>query len=834
MLFWTYVVTALQRARPGVGAGAMAILHSPQPPPIEAVLTTMINEIGAVEEDTALVLDDLHLIQAPPIHEALAFLLDHLPPRLHLVIASRSDAPFPLARLRARGQLTELRAADLRFTRDEAGAFLNRAMKLGLRPADVMALEERTEGWIAGLKLAALSMQGREDARGFLEAFAGDNRYITDYLVEEVIQRQPAAVRSFLLQTSILGRLSGPLCDAVTDGETASDLLETLERGNLFVVPLDDQRRWYRYHHLFADVLQAQAQKEDPDLVRTLHRRASAWYEQNHIPADAIRHSLAAGDLERAAGLIEIAWPAAEATYQFATWLAWVRQLPDEMVRARPVLSFGYAWMLLNVGEMEPAEARLRDVERWMEKSSHHGGVRTSRPDGMVVVDEAQFRALPVKLATARTYLAQSLGDIAATVSSARQLLELVPEGNHEARAPALALLGLAFWASGDLEAAVQTYSAGMASLQRAGDLTSAIGGSKWLGDMQVAQGRLREAAATYEHALTRAAEQSPPVFAGVVELHLGLAELFIERGDLEAAERYLHSAAEAGADAVHPGNLYRLNSAEARVRASRGDLVGAIALIDEAERHHIRSPLPDLKPVAAVKARMLIVQGKLAQADAWADERRLSADDEPAYLREFEHLTLVRVLLARHAAGRGDSPLQGALGLLQRLLSAAEEGERIGSVIEILMLQALAHQAGGDTLRADAALERALALAAPEGFQALFVDEREPMRNLLRSACVHGADDEYCRHLLAAFDVAASAVSPAAPPAGGALVRPLTPREVEIMRLVAAGMRNGEIATQLFLSPATVKRHVANVYGKLDVTHRTAAVARANELKLL
>jgi LuxR family transcriptional regulator, maltose regulon positive regulatory protein len=832
-LFWTYVLTALQRACPRVGARALALLHSPQPPPIEAVLTTLVNEISAVQDDLALVLDDFHVVEAEPIHQAVAFLLDHLPPRLHLVIASRSDPPFPLARLRVRGQLTELRAADLRFTPDEVAAFLNRVMGLSLSPPDVAALEERTEGWIAGLQLAGLSMKGRKDVRSFVAAFSGDNRYIADYLVEEVLQRQHPAVRTFLLQTAILDRLSGPLCDAVTGGEGGSALLESLERGNLFVVSLDDRRRWYRYHHLFADVLQAQARKEDPDRVRTLHGRASAWYERSGSPADAVRHALAAGDLQRAAGLIERAWPAIEKSSRIATWLGWVRELPDATIRARPVLCMGYAWALINVGELEAGEAWLRAVERWLGAAADPGWEPAPPPEGMVVVDKAQFHSLPIELATARTYLAQALGDVAGAITYARRLRELVPEGNYLARGPEAALLGLAFWASGDLEAAVRTFSAAMASLERGGDSVSAIGGSFVLGDMQVARGRLREAAATYEQALARVAEQPRQVFPGVGELHVGLGELHRERGNLAGAERHLQLAAELLEQAERPANLCRWHAARARVRESHGDLDGALALLEEAERHHIRTPLPDVHPVRAMKVRILVAQGCLAEAVAWAHERGLSAEDDSAYLREFEHLTLARVLLARYAADRDDQSLRAATGLLQRLQSAAEGGARMGSVIEILVLQALADQASSDTPRALTALQRALSLAAPEGFVRIFVDEGEPMRRLLRHAADPGAAGDYSRRLLTAFE---APIQPVASgwPAVAAHVRPLTPREVEILRLVAAGMRTREIAARLFISPSTVKRHVANLYEKLDVGHRTAAVARANELGLL
>ena len=363
--FWTYVIAALQTVAPGVGESALTLLQAPQPPPIETVLTALLNDLGASTGDIVLVLDDYHVIDARDVQEGMAFLLDHLPPRLHVVIASRTDPALPLARLRARGELVETRAAELRFTPDEAAAYLNEMMGLQLTARDVAALEGRTEGWIAALQLAALSMQGRDDVAGFIAGFTGDDRYVVDYLAEEVLQRQSDRVQAFLLQTSILARLSGPLCDAVTGQGGGKAMLEALDRGNLFLVPLDDRRQWYRYHHLFADVLQARLLDEQPDLVPDLHQRASAWYQQNGEPAVAIGHALAAGDFERAADLAELEIPAMSRTRQEAMVRGWLEVIPDEVVRVRPVLSVGFAGALLLGGELEGVESRLRDAERW-------------------------------------------------------------------------------------------------------------------------------------------------------------------------------------------------------------------------------------------------------------------------------------------------------------------------------------------------------------------------------------------------------------------------------------------------------------------------------------
>ena len=418
--FWTYVIAALRTVVPEVGANELALLASPQPPPIQQVLTTLLNDLGATGSDIVLVLDDYHLIDAREIHEAMAFLLDHAPPRLHLVIASRADPSMPLARLRARGELVEVRAAELRFTSDEAAAYFNEVMGLQLTTQDVVALEGRTEGWIAALQLAALSMQGRDDVAGFIAGFAGDDRYIVDYLVEEVLQRQPGPVREFLLQTSLLARLSGSLCDAVTGGGGGRAMLEALDRGNLFVVPLDDRREWYRYHHLFADVLQSRLAEESPDLVETLHRRASDWYAGNGEPAEAIEHAFAGGHFDRAADLVELAYPALARDRQESILRHWLELLPEEVLAVRPVLSNGLAGALLSTGAVDGVERHLRDAERWLDI-----GRSGTDNDGMVVVNDEEFRRLPAGVAVHRAGLALVTGNPSATVAHAERALGL-------------------------------------------------------------------------------------------------------------------------------------------------------------------------------------------------------------------------------------------------------------------------------------------------------------------------------------------------------------------------------------------------------------------------
>ncbi|MDQ3222156.1 MAG: tetratricopeptide repeat protein, partial [Gemmatimonadota bacterium] len=585
--FLAYFVAALQTIAPNIGEGVLGVLQSPQPP-TETVLTTLLNEITTVEDDFVLVLDDYHVIDAKPVDDVLAFLIEHLPPRMHLLIATREDPQLSLARLRGRGQLTELRAAGLRFTPSEAGEFLKGVMDLNLSAEDIVALETRTEGWIAGLQMAALSMQGRADTASFIQAFTGSHHFILDYLVEEVLQCQPERVRGFLLQTSILDRLSGPLCDAVTGQDGGKGMLEALERGNLFVVPLDDKRRWYRYHHLFADVLQARSMEEQPDQVPGLHRRASKWHEQNDLPSDAIRHALAAEDFERAAGLVELAWPAMDRSIQSATWLGWVKALPDELVRARPVLCVGYAWALLDGGELEAGEARLRDAERWLETTADMSGRPEVPSVGMVVVDEEQFRSLPATIATARAAHAQALGDVPGTVKYARRALDLLPEGGYYERGVLAALLGVAYWASGDLEAAHRSFADFMANMRMAGNILVAIGGTFVLADIRMVQGRLHEALSTYQQSLQLATEQGEPVLRGTADLYLGLSELQCEHGDLEAASQHLLRSKELGEQATLPELQYRSCVAMARIKEAQGDLDGALGLLHEAERLYI------------------------------------------------------------------------------------------------------------------------------------------------------------------------------------------------------------------------------------------------------
>ncbi len=845
--FLTYLVAAVQTIAPHIGAAMLSMLQAPQPPPTEVILTALLNEVTSLPDPFLLVLDDYHVIDAHAVDQTLTFLLEHMPPQMRLVIATREDPPLPVARHRARGQLTELRAADLRFTPAEAAEFLNHAMGLNLSAEAIATLEDRTEGWIAGLQLAALSMQGRQDVAGFIRAFAGDHRYIVDYLVDEVLERQPEAVRRFLLQTAILDRLSGPLCDAILDeGRRTEDeeltepsssvfrpssrLLEHLERANLFLMPLDDQRQWYRYHHLFADVLAARLRAEEPAQVRALHRRASAWYEQHGSATDAVRHALAAEDFERAAGLVERAWPAMLRSRQEALALGWLRALPDELLRCRPVLSAAYAATLLASGELEGVEVRLRAAERWLETPS--GETRPEPGRRMVVVDEEAFRYLPGSIAVWRAGQALVLGDVANTVTYARRALDLVAEDDHLRRGQAATLLGLAAWTNGDLEAAHRTYAEGMARLEQVGHHSSAIGCAIALADIRLAQGRLRDAMRTYERGLQLATERGGPVLRGAADMYVGLSVLYREHNDLDAAAQHLLRSKELGEHMGLPQNPYRWRVSMARIRETEGDLVGAVALLDEAERLYAGDFFPNVRPVPAVRTRVWVKQGRLNEAIRWADEQSLSAQDALSYLREFEHITLARLLLAWSERDGVDATLREAVGLLDRLLGAAEAGGRMGSVIEILALQALAQRMQGDIPAALAPLERALTLAEPEGYVRMFVDEGQSMAELLtRLKDTVGQRPAYIRQLRAAFGkpeaVQPSAFSPQP------LVEPLSEREHDVLRLLRTDLDGPDIARALVVSLSTVRTHTRNIYGKLGVNNRRAAVRRAEELNL-
>ena len=835
--FLTYLVSAVRTlARSGVegiapdlGEAAMQALQASQSPPVESILTALLNEISTFPQSFLLVLDDYHVIESRAVDEALTFLVEHLPAQMHLVITTREDPALPLPRLRARRHLVELRAADLRFTPSEAAEFLGRVTELPLSAEEVAALEERTEGWIAGLQLAALSMRGHQDVSGFIRAFAGDNRYIVDYLMEEVLQRQPEPIRDFLLQTSILDRLSGPLCDAVTGQENSRARLEALQRGNFFLIPLDDTGHWYRYHHLFADVLRMHLMAEQPERVPVLHRRASEWYEQNGLAAEAIRHALSGEDFERAADLIERALPATRQNRQEATLLGWFQALPEELLRNRPVLNVHYVGTLLQNGQMEGVESRLRDVERWLDMPAEP----RERP---IFVDEEDFQSLPGSVAMYRAAIALARGDVANATKYAREVLERAREEDDFMRGAASSLLGLASWGGGDLEAAHRMFSSGMAHLQKIGFISDVIGGCVTLADIRITQGRLREAMGTYERGLQLATKPGSPPLRGAADLHVGLSDVYRERNDLAAARQHLLKCQELGELNGLPKNPYRRRVAMARIHEAQGDLDEALDLLEEAEPLYQADFSPNVRPVRAWKARVWVAQGRLDRALDWVNEQGLSAHDDLSYLREFEHITLARILLAQYRRDRrNESPIREALELLERLRRAAEQGGRAGHLIEILVLQALAQQMHGDITEALVTLESALTLAEPEGYARIFLDEGADMERLLREAKARGILPGYTGKLLGAFQEAGQKDEGDPPsPASQPLVEPLSQRELDVLRLFRTELSGPEIAQELVIGLSTVRTHTKSIYSKLGVNSRRAAVKRGIELGLI
>ena len=571
-------------------------------------------------------------------------------------------------------------------------------------------------------------------------------------------------------------------------------------------------------------MLRAHLLGEQPDNVPALHSRASGWFERNGEPTEAIRHALAAGDFDRAANLAELAIPAMRQDRHEATIRGWLKVLPDEVVRVRPVLTVGLAGALVVAGEFEGVEGRLRDAERWLDVTG--SGAPSAE---MIVADEAGFRSLPGATEAYRAALALAHGDVPGTVTHARRALEVSPGEDHLVRAAAAGMLGLASWTSGDLKAGYQGYAECVDGLRRVGHIADIFGCSIALADIRRTQGRLRDAMRTYEHALQLADDQGGPVVRGTSDMYVGMSEVYRERDDLQTATELLVRSQELGEHIGMPQNRYRWLVAMARIREAGGDVGAAVDLLDEAERLYVGDFFPNVRPVAAVRARSHVLRGEVGEALAWVRERGLSVQDDLSYLREFEHVTLARVLLALHRTERSEPSLQEAVRLLDRLLAEAETGERTGTVIEILVLQALAHQALGDMPAALASLQRALSLAEPEGYVRIFVDEGAPMGSLLRALASQGSAGRYARRILAI-----SSTTDHDRPVKQSLVEPLSERELDVLRLLGTDLNGPEIARQLMVSLNTMRTHQKNIYAKLGVNNRRAAVRQGDELKLL
>jgi len=817
-VFWAYVIAALQRAMPTIGTAATEALAATSAD-FEAIVGGVSADLEDIERDAILVLDDYHVIDAVAVQDGLAFLIEHLPPRVQLVLGTRADPRLPLARLRALGDLVEIRAADLRFTPLESATYLTGAMGLALTEHEVAALEGRTEGWIVALQLAALSLQGREDSARFIETFAGDDRFVVDYLMEEVLNRQPERVRRFLQQTSILPRLTGPLCDALTGDDDGAAMLESLERGNLFVVPLDDQRRWYRYHHLFADMLAARLRDEAAGTIASLHRRASDWYERDgNLPA-AVRHALLCEDPTRAAELFEAAAPTMFRDREEATVRIWLEALPDDLIRSRPALAIHYVGAHVVSGDFHGIEPYLDAAERSL---AEYKGPR-----------EGVLRIIPGMVFAYRAAIAQSKGDMAGAAAHARRAFELADPDDHMARGAAAGLSGLASWTVGDLTAARESWTDAVASLDRADHVSDAMGGSIALADIMIAQGHLGDAARVFESRLVGVAASSPPGIRGVGDMHVGLALLLCEHGDIAAAKEHLDANRALGEAAGMPQNPYRSRVAAAHVAWAEGDLTFAAQLLDDAEAVYVGDFFPMVRPIPAMRARLWIAQGREADALAWARGRGLGVDDDLAYLTEYEHVTLALTLAARGRKTRDDADLAGAASLLERLRTAAEDGGRTGSLIEILAVQTLAKQAlaqqlGGDQIAALETLRLAVALAEPEGYVRIFANVGDSLVGPLKALAKEGTQAGYARRLLAAIGAPGDT-----PRDARGLIEPLSDRELDVLRLLRSELSGPDIARALFVSLNTVRTHTKSIFTKLGVNNRRAAVRAADALGL-
>src|SRR5215208_438009 len=807
--FLSYLVAALQTVEEEIGEGVLSSLRAPRSPPIEALTGALLNELADFPGTSAIVLDDYHLIDSDQVHGIVSFLLERLPSNVHLLISSRIDPPLPLARLHARGQIAEINAADLSFAREEAVAFLKDTMGLNLSDEYVTALEERTEGWIAGLQLAALSMRDREDIPGFVRAFSGSHRDVLDFLTEEVLERQSERVRSFLLETSILQRLSGELCDVVTNRDDGQEMLETLERENLF-----------------ADVLRGLLEQERSEDVKELHLRAASWYERNGWASEAVEHALAAGDAGWAARLVEYNAQARFQRGEGVTVDRWLSALPAGLVRSRLRLTLAQAILALISGRADEVEPQLTDAERALTTVDQAG----EPPVGEAVRGLANVHG---SVAMLRAELARQRGDVAHTIQFSRRARAHAGEGDRYLR----------FFTSWNLAVAKQMQG----RLGEAEDALAELAADPWasgrhpyiavrtyyaLGQVQVTQGRLSAALQTFRQGLELVTEAGRSALPAAGVAHVGAAEVLYERNELDAALDQAMRGVELCRQIGYAQWLVTSLTTLACIRQARGDQAGALEAIGEAERLVPSTVVDIFFPVEVQRARLLLAQGKVDDAARWCTERGLGVEDEPSYLREREHLVLARVLLAQ---GKVDQ----ALRLLRWHLEEAQVQRRRGSEIEILMLQALAFWERDAKERAVSTLTQALTLAEPEGYVRTFVDEGPEMA-LLVSEVLEAQQrgrrhppvpaHYYLRKLLTALEQAASGTTPPT----AELPDPLSERELEVLILIEAGKSNRRIAQELFVAAGTVKTHIRSIYRKLDAHSRTQALVRARELNLL
>jgi LuxR family transcriptional regulator, maltose regulon positive regulatory protein len=785
--FLTYFIAALQTIAAGVGEGVLKMLQSPQPPSPEAILTTLVNDIAAIPSDFVLVLDDYHVIETKTVGETLTFLLEYLPPQMHLVIATREDPNLPLARLRVRDQLTELRVTDLRFTPSEAAGFLNQVMGLNLSTEAVMALENRTEGWIAGLQLAAISLQGNQEPATFIKSFTGSHRFVLDYLVEEVLNRQPENIQTFLLHTSILERLCASLCDAISRDDSGQTTLDYLERANLFIVPLDNERQWYRYHHLFADLLRQRLQQSmDVSEINELHRSASVWYEDNGLEIEAFHHATAAFDVERAERLIEGKGMPLHFRGAVAPVLHWLDSLTPAVLATAPSLWTAYASVLLVTGQTSRVEPTLQAAEK---------ALQNAEPD-------MKTRDLIGRVAAIRATVAATLLQAEPIIEHSRRALEYLHPDNLPFRTSTEWKLGLAYQLQGKRAAARQTYTKVIATGKASGNMVFTIAATIGMGMLQEMDNQLHLACETYQQVLQVIGDLPLPIMG---EVHLGLARIFYEWNDLETAQLHLQKSLplarqNEGTDRFVGGEMLL-----ARLKLAQGDVVGASTIAAKAgqivRQHNFTHQMAN---ATDVQVRVLLRQGHIAAAADTAQNHELSQ---------------TRVHLAQ-----GDTT--AALALLESLRHQMETKDWADERLKVMVLQAIALYEHGERDKALQVLGDVLAITAPERFTRIFVDEGEAMARLLSNA--EGLMPDYVGTLLVIFE--SEKRSPLSQP----LIEPLSERELDVLRLIAQGLSNHEISERLFLALSTVKGHNQRIFDKLQVQRRTEAVARARELGLL
>jgi LuxR family maltose regulon positive regulatory protein len=818
LYFLQYFITALQRLIPAIDANLLGMLQGVQPIPFDPFINLLINEITKQPAPFVLILDDFHLIHSQPTLDLVAYLLERMPAHMHLVLLTRTDPPLPLSRLRVRNQMMDIRVDRLRFTLDEVAVFLNEVMGLKLSADDIATMEARTEGWVAGLQLAALSMQGSKDIRAFITAFAGSHHYIMDYLVGEVLNEQSGSVRSFLLQTSILDRLCGPLCEAVIDvddgeGGDGQEMLQALEQMNLFVTPLDDERRWYRFHNLFADVLNRHLEKGFPQRIPELHRRASRWYEHNGFIPEAIQHALAAGDQDRAAHLIEQNGGHLLMRGEVVTLLKWLETV-ESYVHGRPWLAILKAWALILSGHLERVERTLQAAETLVSSLETKSTVKIRIMLGSLAAARAQWASM------------QAEADLAAEF--AQQALAYLPENNpfsNSIRGVTTVILGDISSMKGNLKEARHAYEEAVRIGRITDNVYLSIITTINLADVLVELGELHLAGRLYSEILKIAVRPDGSRSPWAGRAYAGLSKVLYERNDLETAIQYACQAIELcqqweDFDLLVEG--YTILMRLEHRRANPDKAKEAILAIEQLAGEHPFSPGRSIW-LSSCLARFWIDQGNLETASRFIQASNISIGDEISYLCEPAYFVLLRLLLAR-----GDYDISQALS--QRLLQKAEAATRTGRIIEVLVLQALILQGKKDLDQALAVLEKALSLAQPQGYARTFLDEGEPMAKLLYLAKSRLIEKEYATDLLSAMGKATSKIQPSAQ----LLIEPLSLRELEVLALIESGYSNQEIADKLVISITTVKRHISNIYAKLGVKSRTQAISIGRELRLI